>query len=335
MSNLPYLSTVLERIVRLSHQSAYRPLHSTETTLLRVSNDILMALDQQKAAMLVLLELSVAFDTIDHGMLLSRLSDIRIQDTAHDWLRSHLNNRCQSININGCKSQSGCKSPLRYGVPQGSVLGLFLFTKYTVSIDAIYKKHEVSYQEIRAWMVMHRLELNDDRIEFVYLVSWNNTKSISIEPITIADIIPPTSSERNIGVIFDNTFQMNVQVGEVCQACYFWLKNIHRVRSHLTLTATCQIVHWLSEDYYFNSFLQGLPKYQLARLQRVQNAAARVIACIPRHEHISEIRMQLHWLPIQQRIIYKILLLTILVVHGKAPEYLSELLVLHKPNRAL
>ena len=182
---------------------------------------------------------------------------------------------------------------------------------------------------------MHRLELNDDRTEFVYLVSWNNTKSISIEPITIADIMLPTSSERNIGVIFDNTFQMNVQVGEVCQACYFWLKNIHRVRSHLTLTATCQIVHWLSQDYYFNSFLQGLPKYQLARLQRVQNAAARIIACIPRHEHISEIRMQLHWLPIQQRIIYKILLLTILVVHGKAPEYLFELLVLHKPSRAL
>ena len=96
MSNLSYLSKVLEHIIRLSHQSAYRPLHSTETTLLRVSNDILMALDQQKAVMLVLLDLSAAFDTIDHGMLLSRLSDIR----------SHLNNRCQSININGCKSQS-------------------------------------------------------------------------------------------------------------------------------------------------------------------------------------------------------------------------------------
>ena len=103
MSNLPYLSKILERIVlrRLldylnitnqqePHQSAYRPLHITETALLRVSNDILMALDQHKAAMLVLLDLSAAFDTIDHGMLLNRLSDIGIQDTAHDWLRSYI-----------------------------------------------------------------------------------------------------------------------------------------------------------------------------------------------------------------------------------------------------
>ena len=207
-----------------------------------------MALDQHKAAMLVLLDLSAAFDTIDHGMLLNRLSDIRIQDTAHDWLRSYLNNRCQSININGCESQS---IPLIYGVPQGSVIVPFLFTQYTVPIGAICRKHGVSYQlyaddtqiyitfhisndadrkaalanfeacvaEIRAWMVMHRLKLNDDKTKFVYLVSLNNTKSISIEPITIGDIsIPPTSSARNIGVIFDSMFQIDAQVGKVCQA---------------------------------------------------------------------------------------------------------------------
>ena len=156
-------------------------------------------------------------------MLPIRLSDIGIQDTAHDWLRSYLKNRCQSISFNGCKSQS---IPLRYGVSQGSVFGPFLFTQYTVPIGAICRKHGVSYQlyaddtqiyitfhmsddadrkaalakieacvaEIRAWMVMHRLKLNDDRTALAYLVSFNNTKSISIEPITIGDIsIPPTS----------------------------------------------------------------------------------------------------------------------------------------------
>ena len=129
--------------------------------------------------------------SINHGMLLDRLSDIGIQDTAHDWLRSYLDNRCQSINIIGCKSQS-IGLPLIYGVPQSSVLGSFLFTQYTVPIGAICRKHGVSYQlyaddahiyitfhisndadrkaalakiaacvaEIRACMVMHRLKLN-------------------------------------------------------------------------------------------------------------------------------------------------------------------------------
>ena len=169
---------------------------------------------------------------------------------------------------------------------------------------------------MRAWMIMHRLKLNDYKSEFVYLVSLNNNKSIG--DISIA----PTSSARNIGVIFDSTFQMDAQIGKVCQACFFGLKNNCHVRSHLTLTATRQIVQTLviSRLDYCNPLVQGLPKYQLERLQRVQNAAARVIACIPRHEHISEIRMQLHWLPIQQRVSYKILLLKFLVAHGNAPD---------------
>ena len=91
----------------------------------------------------------------------------------------------------------------------------------------------------------------------------------------------------------------------------------------------------ISRPDYCNSLLHGLPKYQLARLQHIHNAATRVIACIPHHEHISEIRMQLHWLPIHKRITYKILLLTFLVVNGNSPEYLSELLVLLKPSRVL
>ena len=104
-----------------------------------------------------------------------------------------------------------------------------IYITFHISNDADRKaalaKFEVCVAEIRAWMVMHKIKLNDDKTEFVYLVSLNNTKSISIEPITIGDIsIPPTSYARNIIVIFDSTFQMDAQVGEVCQVCYFWLK---------------------------------------------------------------------------------------------------------------
>ena len=103
VSNLPFVSKVLERAVlrRLlnhldvtnqhePHQPVYRLLHSTETALVRVCNDILLSLDSRKAVSLVLLDLSVAFDTIDYEMLLDRLSDIRVQGMAHKWFQSYL-----------------------------------------------------------------------------------------------------------------------------------------------------------------------------------------------------------------------------------------------------
>ena len=121
-----------------------------------------------------------------------------------------------------------------------------IYITFHVSNDADRRaaltKIEACVAEIRAWMVMHRLKLNDDKTECVYLVSLNNTKSISIEPITIGDIsISLISSAWNIGVMFDSTFQMDAQIGKVCQACYFWLRNIFRIRAYLTLTATRQI----------------------------------------------------------------------------------------------
>ena len=144
----------------------------------------------------------------------------------------------------------------------------------------------------------------------------------------------PTSSARNIGVIFDSTFQMDAQDGKVCQACYFWLQK-HSSRKVALNTDGNPPDRPVTGNLKTRLLQLTFTKNQLTRLQRVHNATARGIACIPRHEHISEIRMQLHWLPIQQIITYKILLLTSLVVHEKAPDYLSELLVLHKPNRAL
>ena len=98
----------------------------TVRILVRVYNDILLSLDQQKAVSLILLDLSAAFETIHHNMLLDRLADIGIQVMAHKWFQSYVQNSHQLVSINVAKSNS---VPLRYGVPQGSVLGPFLFTQ--------------------------------------------------------------------------------------------------------------------------------------------------------------------------------------------------------------
>ena len=94
-------------------------------------------------------------------------------------------------------------------------------------------KIEKCIAEIRAWMVIHRLKLNDDKTEYVYLVSSQSSGDIDVEPITIGESnIQPTTSARNIGVILDSSLNMDSQIGKVCQSSYFWLRNIRRIRSH-------------------------------------------------------------------------------------------------------
>ncbi|WP_419629606.1 reverse transcriptase domain-containing protein, partial [Thiolapillus sp.] len=133
VSNLSFLSKILEKVVLrqlsnhlltnnlfYSHQSAYRAGHSTETALLKIVNDLLSALDEDKVSLLSLLDLSAAFDTIDHSILLSRLSySFGISDTVLAWFTSYLTDRIQTISVNGSKS---LPAPLHYGVPKGSVL---------------------------------------------------------------------------------------------------------------------------------------------------------------------------------------------------------------------
>ena len=110
-------------------QSAYTPNHSTETAIVKVTNDILRALDKRQCVVLVLLDLSAAFDTIDHEVFLKRLNeDFGISGNVNEWMRSYLKNRSQSIVINGTLSD---KVNLEYGFPQGSKIGPFGFKLYT------------------------------------------------------------------------------------------------------------------------------------------------------------------------------------------------------------
>ena len=120
-------------------QSAYRAGHSTETALLKVHNDILINMDNQRVTLLVLLDLSSAFDTVDHKVLLRCLeTTFGIRDTALQGFRSYLTDRLQRVSINGRFSEY---FPLLHGVPQGSCLGPLLFTIYANKLFEILKLH--------------------------------------------------------------------------------------------------------------------------------------------------------------------------------------------------
>ena len=155
ISNLSVLSKLLERLVArqlLAHlnsngllprfQSACRAHHSTETAVLKVLSDILLAVDAGDLSALVLLDLSAAFDTVDHGILLRRLdSSHRIVGKAHHWFQSYLSNRLQHVRV-GSSSSSPCF--MVCGVPQGSVLGALPFLLYCGDQQLIIQSHGLS-----------------------------------------------------------------------------------------------------------------------------------------------------------------------------------------------
>ena len=140
--------------------------------------------------------------------------------------------------------------------------------------------------------------------------------------------ISPSPRVRNLGSWFDSTLSMTDHINKACNAAFYHLHNLRRIKKYLSRDSLMTLVHAFitSRLDYCNGLLFGLPKLQIAKLQRVQNAAARLILGIGKFSHITPALYGPHWLPVSLRIDYKILLLTFKCIYGLAPTYLSDLI---------
>ena len=146
--------------------------------------------------------------------------------------------------------------------------------------------------------------------------------------------VSSVSSVKNLGSWFDSNMNLYVNINNTCKAAYYHLTNVRRIRKYLSNGATQSLVHALiiGRIDYCNSMLCGLPAKHIAKLQRVQNSAARLVFNIPRYSHITPVLISLHWLPVKFRIDFKVILITFKVLHGIAPDYLRSLINV-KENR--
>ena len=138
-------------------------------------------------------------------------------------------------------------------------------------------------------------------------------------------------------LLLDQNLSFQQHVSRTCQICYFELRRINSIRQYLSQDAFKTLISAfiLSRIDYCNSLLAGCPKQLIHKLQKVQNSAARLICRTPKSDHISPVLHTLHWLPVEQRVEYKLLLLAFKFVNNNGPSYLSDLLIFYISSRQL
>eukprot|EP00057_Strongylocentrotus_purpuratus_P012458 XP_011666932.1 PREDICTED: tyrosine-protein kinase receptor Tie-1-like [Strongylocentrotus purpuratus] len=328
---------------------------------------VLRAMDSKLATFIVFLDLSAAFDSVDHEILLRRLTNkFGFTGSVISWLDSYLSDRSVRMKIANDFSQP---RKLKFGVPQGSVVGPQLFSLYTNPIaDIIERRPRIQHHsyaddvqlyisadpkdsddvrsalvslslcvnDLQQWMQRNMLKLNCEKTEFLVAVSPHFSHLVSDITLAIGDAdIEPSTTVRSLGVVLDSSLRMNHHVSSLSSTLHFHLSNIARIRPYLDKSACEHAVRALvtSRTDYSNSLLCNISMSNINRLQRAQNRAAKLVFRAKKHDHASPFLRQLHWLPIEKRITYKILTMTYKCIHQMAPSYLQNLLSLHQPGR--
>lgn len=182
------------------------------------------------------------------------------------------------------------------------------------------------------------LKFNQDKTELIIFSSKHQSKNVPIFHLKVWEsVINSVTSVRNLGVYFDRHLTMEKQVASIVKSCNYHLCNIGRIRRFISTAACKTLVNSLvtSRLDYANSLLFGVNKCLIDRLQRVQNTAARLVTKTRKRNHITPILADLHWLPVEFRSKFKILVFTYTSLQGTAPEYLQELLTLKTTTRTL
>ena len=190
--------------------------------------------------------------------------------------------------------------------------------------------------DISIWMSQNKWKLTNDKTEIILLDSKKHLAELNIKSLSEAGTDVSVASEpvRNLGAMFDSQLIMAPHVKSVVKKSSFHLRNIGKARHVLTEDATKTVMQSLvmSRLDYCNALLIGIQQDLIAKLQRLQNSAARIVSRTRKYEHITPVLIKLHWLPIKFRIQFKVILLVYMALNRLAPKYIKELLVPYKPR---
>jgi hypothetical protein len=258
---------------------------------------------KQQVTVVIALDLSAAFDTVDHSILSNVLqTTFGVSDSALEWFKTYLSPRTVEVHINSSKSEP---RNLEFSVPQGSICGPVLYTVYASTLQHFIKDygilllgyaddhsaydsfHPKSIEEEQAvlvdinnWMNLNRLKLNPSKKVFILFGSQQMVSISSSNSITIFDANVNTSPcIKYLGCFLDEHLTFKKFVSEKCKTISLNLYYIKHIRQNLTKDSCKQLVQSLVTSHldYANSVLYGLPKCTIKILQLLQNRAAKLV----------------------------------------------------------
>ena len=353
VSNLSFLSKLLEKCALQqfnkhcitnkllpNYQSAYGKNYIMETSLIKLINDILGAMERQEVTALTALDLSATFDTVDHEILIEVLEhQFGITNSALSWFKTYLYPRKFIVDISGHRLR---EIDLKFSVPQGSLAGPILYLAYAstlryviqansmININGYADDHslnknfsadnrndetstirllELCMTDIKDWMDSNRLKMNTTKTEFI-MFGWKKQlqKCITETMKVNDDMVPRSNTVKCLGAWLDQHLSFKTHIKKKCQTAMMNLQKIKTIHHMLSQEACHQQILGLVMSHldYVNAILINLPQREINKLQRIQNMAAKIVLCKSKYESSRESLWELHWLPIHRRIQHKI-----------------------------
>jgi hypothetical protein len=179
---------------------------------------------------------------------------------------------------------------------------------------------------VREWLARNRLRLNEEKTQVIWLGTRQQLNKFTVQDLKLSNTTAQfTDTVKDLGVTIDSQLTTTEHVNALSRSCFFQLRQHRTTRQYLTSDATKTPVHAFigSRLDYCNSMFVGVSSHLLERLQRIQNASARLITDARKYDHISPVLRDLHWLPVRQRITLKIAVLVYQCLHAMAPQYLA------------
>jgi len=369
VSILCVLAKVIEKLVYLQtvefievhnilpkYQSGFRKGYSTTTALIKVIDDIRKSADKRLVNLLLLLDMSKAFDCVHHTLLIKKLRHINFSSSVVNWFQSYLHNRCIRVFVNDNVKSDW--SALETGVPQGSVLGPLLFALYLFDMPEVLnycKYHQYAddlqlYLEfdptryddactkvredvlsIIEYMCNHNLILNVDKTQVIVLGSAPYVKRLyaKADGLTIEigeTTIPCVPVVKNLGVFIDSTLSWNEHCTFVINKVFSTLAQLRRNFSFTPLHIRKTLVQTLifPHFYYVLPLCTNLNVVNMQKLQRAQNACVRYVCNVNKFQHISPYYKNQQLLKLEDLRTLQVCTIMWKSVTFGTPEYLSE-----------